>query len=163
MKKVFLILLPFTILVGCQQRTPQTEQIVAENTVTGKNYGASFEENDVLTVTQLEQAVQQQDSIQAVVTGEIASSCQSKGCWMDVRLSDNSTMKVTFRDYGFFLPIENLEGKTVIFTGIAKRELISVDDQRHYAKDAGKSDSEINAIANPSEEIRFVADGVIIK
>ncbi len=82
---------------------------------------------------------------------------------MDVKLKDSSTMKVTFRDYGFFLPTENLKGRTVVFTGTAKRETISVEDQRHYAKDAGKSNDEIAAITSPKEELRFVADGVILK
>lgn len=82
---------------------------------------------------------------------------------MDVKLAENSIMKVTFRDYGFFMPVEDLKGRKVVFTGIAKREVISVDDQRHYAKDAGKSETEIASITSPKEELRFVADGVILK
>ncbi|MBJ6118024.1 DUF4920 domain-containing protein [Pontibacter sp. BT310] len=117
----------------------------------------------MLSVTQLEDAISEQDSVKATVNGVIVESCQSKGCWMDVKLADNSTMKVTFRDYGFFLPVEDLEGKTVVFTGTAKKEVISVEGQRHYAEDAGKSAAEISAITSPKEELRFVADGVKIK
>ena len=32
------------------------------------------------------------------VKGTIASVCQVKGCWMDVKLSDEKSMKVMFKD-----------------------------------------------------------------
>ena len=127
------------------------------------SFGAAFAEENVVSTEQLQTLVQGKDSVEAVVTAEVVESCQSKGCWMDVKLADNSTMKVTFRDYGFFLPIEDLKGRTVVFTGTAKREVISVDDQRHYAQDAGKPKEEIAAITEPREELRFVADGVKLK
>ncbi|MDQ4141102.1 MAG: DUF4920 domain-containing protein, partial [Bacteroidota bacterium] len=82
-----------------------------------------------------------------------------KGCWMDVKLNNDTRMKVRFRDYGFFVP-KNLNGKEVVFEGTAYQEVISVADQQHYLKDAGKSDAEIQAIVKPKKEITFVADGV---
>ena len=162
-KTIFTALLLSTILFSCSQeaKTDATEETIA--TSESNVYGSDFTEQNTLSVTQLQDAISDQDSVKATVSGVIVESCQSKGCWMDVKLADNSTMKVTFRDYGFFLPVENLEGKSVVFTGVAKREVISVDDQRHYAEDAGKSATEIAAITSPREELRFVADGVKIK
>ena len=157
---IFALFLGFTIS-SCNQQ--QTSGKAAQETAVAteaKVYGADFTEDNVLSVTQLQDALVGQDSVQATITGEIVESCQSKGCWMDVKLADNTTMKVTFRDYGFFVPVEDLSGKTVVFTGTAKREVISVEDQRHYAEDAGKPASEISAITSPKEELRFVADGV---
>ncbi|MER2998279.1 DUF4920 domain-containing protein [Pontibacter populi] len=157
-------LLLSTFLFSCGQSENANEATAnTAETAEPNVYGSDFTEQNTLSVTQLQDAVSEQDSVKATVSGVIVESCQSKGCWMDVKLSDNSTMKVTFRDYGFFLPVENLEGKTVVFTGTAKREVISVDDQRHYAEDAGKSAHEIAAINTPREELRFVSDGVKIK
>lgn len=166
MKKTILLLFSVAVLAGCNETKPGHD--AADATASAENfsenvYGASFAEKNIITTADLQSAVAGKDSLQATVTGEIASSCQAKGCWMDVKLADNSTMKVTFRDYGFFLPVEDLEGKTAVFSGIAKREVISVEDQRHYAQDAGKSESEIQAITAPREELRFVADGVVLK
>lgn len=151
---------------GCnqEQQTSQNEpETTTEAVATSTTFGKKFSEENVMTMAQLQEVVREQDSVQAIVAGEIVASCQSKGCWMDIKMVDNSTMKVTFKDYGFFLPIEDLTGKEVVFTGTAKRALTSVDDQRHYAKDAGKSQQEIEAITAPKEELRFVADGVILK
>lgn len=166
MKKLLLPAFVICICLGCnkEQQTAQIETVeTSETVVAGNTYGQKFDETNVMSMAQLQEAVQTKDSVQAVVAGEIVSSCQSKGCWMDIKMADNSTMKVTFRDYGFFLPIEDLSGKNVVFTGTAKRELTSVEDQRHYAQDAGKSQKEIEAITSPKDELRFVADGVIIK
>ncbi|TXK26990.1 DUF4920 domain-containing protein [Pontibacter qinzhouensis] len=116
-----------------------------------------------MSVEELQQAVARKDSVQATVTAEIVESCQAKGCWMDVKLADNSTMKVKFRDYGFFLPTEDLSGRQVVFTGTAQMKTVSVADRKHYAEDAGKSEEEINEITTPSEELAFVADGVILR
>lgn len=159
MKKLFVLLLAASTLYGCSQTKPEDAEVVqAENT-----YGAAFAEENVISTTQLQQALSDQDSLQATVTAEIVESCQSKGCWMDVKLADGSTMKVTFRDYGFFMPVEDMTGKTVVFTGTAKHEEVSVDDQRHFAEDAGKTQDEIQAITAPRKELRFVADGVVLK
>ncbi|WP_299985612.1 DUF4920 domain-containing protein [uncultured Pontibacter sp.] len=166
MKKLFALLLAAAALQSCSQTntTNEGQEITTAATETEANtYGASFTEDNVLSAGQLQQAVGGNDSIQATVAAEIVQSCQSKGCWMDVKLEDGSTMKVTFRDYGFFLPVEDLSGKTAVFTGMAKHEVISVEDQRHFAEDAGKSSEEIAAITKPREELRFVADGVKLK
>ncbi|HEY4651476.1 MAG TPA: DUF4920 domain-containing protein [Pontibacter sp.] len=163
-KTLFSVMLASSLLFSCnsQQSNTTPAQEAATTTEAGA-YGANFTEDNLLSVKQLQDAAAGADSVQATVTGEIVESCQSKGCWMDVKLADNSTMKVTFRDYGFFLPVEDLKGKTVVFTGTAKHEVVSVEDQRHYAEDAGKSAAEIAAITEPSKELRFVADGVKLK
>lgn len=153
---------------GCNQNqaTTSSETDNASEAVASTSssaFGAAFAEENIIPASELMAAVADKDSVKATVTAEIKESCQAKGCWMDVKLADDNTMKVTFRDYGFFVPIEDLEGRQVVFTGTAKREVISVEDQQHYAKDAGKSEAEIAAITSPKEELRFVADGVILK
>ncbi len=40
---------------------------------------------------------------------------------------------------------------------------MSVEDQRHYAEDAGKSPEEVEAITTPAVTLSFLADGVKIK
>ncbi|GHA60628.1 DUF4920 domain-containing protein [Pontibacter akesuensis] len=166
MKKIAFPLLIAASLFACNKSKPDTtapEAVAQQPAAKGTTYGTTVSEAEVLPAAALAEAVAGKDSLQATVAAEVVESCQAKGCWMDVKLADNRQMKVTFRDYGFFLPVENLEGRQVIFTGTAKREMVSVEDQRHFAEDAGKSASEIAAITAPKEELRFVADGVILK
>lgn len=66
---------------------------------------------------------------------------------------------VKMKDYAFFVPTA-LKGKSVILEGNAEKEITSVKELKHYAKDAKKSQSEIDAITLPKEEIRFLANGI---
>jgi len=63
------------------------------------------------------------------------------------------------KDYAFFVPVA-LKGKNVVLEGTAEKEITSVDELKHYAKDAKKSKNEIDAITVPKEEIRFLAKGI---
>ena len=167
MKKTIILLSLAVIGVSCNHTKPATEAAdsatTGSSTSSGNIFGAAVPEADAMPAAQLTDAITGKDSLQVTVAAEVVESCQAKGCWMDVKLADNTTMKVTFRDYGFFVPVEDLKGRQVIFTGTARREVVSVADQRHYAEDAGKSREEIAAITAPKEELRFVADGVILK
>ena len=70
-------------------------------------------------------------------------------------------MFVKFKDYGFFMPLD-LSGKTVVMHGNAFVEETSVDELKHLAEDAGKSEDEIAKITAPKKEFKFLADGVVI-
>ena len=96
------------------------------------------------------------------VSGKVTNVCQAKGCWMTLDAGNGETMMVTFKDYGFFVP-KDITGATVVIDGKAEIREVSVDEQRHMAADAGKSQKEIDAITTPKQELRFVADGVLIK
>ena len=93
--------------------------------------------------------------------GKILSSCPKKGCWMEMKF-DNDTVFVKFKDYGFFVPKNDIEGKKASINGILSSEKISVKELRHYAEDAGKSKLEISKIKNPKLKFSFLADGVQI-
>ena len=112
-------------------------------------------------LTKLEKS-EKLDNVQ--VEGTVKAVCQAKGCWMTIVSDDASkqTMMVKFKDYGFFMPLD-CSGKTVIMQGNAYTETTSVDELRHYAEDAGKSKEEIAKITEPKSELKFMADGVILK
>lgn len=78
---------------------------------------------------------------------------------MKIAQTDGSGIMIRFKDYKFFMP-QDIVGKDVVLDGVAKKETVSVEDQKHYAEDAGKSAEEINKITEPSTEISFTAKGV---
>jgi len=93
----------------------------------------------------------------------INQTCSNKGCWMTVDMGDEEEMMVRFKDYGFFVPIEGMEGKPTVFEGFAYTETRSVEELQHLAKDAGEDEATIAAITEPEESLTFMASGVIIK
>ena len=126
-------------------------------------YGEKISPDGAINSEALLSEMLESDSISTKLAANIEATCKMKGCWMDVAMADGSTMKVTFKDYGFFVPKEGVEGKEAIIEGYAKAVETDVETLKHYAKDAGKSQEEIDQITEPKKEIAFVATGVIIK
>jgi hypothetical protein len=80
---------------------------------------------------------------------------------MMIDLGGDEEMRVTFKDYDFFVP-KDISGRTAIMEGTVKRKITDVATLRHYAEDAGKKPEEIAAIVDPVKSLVFVADGVIL-
>ncbi|MCI4668668.1 MAG: DUF4920 domain-containing protein [Bacteroidia bacterium] len=97
------------------------------------------------------------------LSGSIDKVCQAKGCWMTLKGDDGKEMRVTFKDYGFFVP-KDASGKTAIVEGNMKVDTTSVEDLIHYAIDGGMSEKEAEEkYTEPEMTLSFVASGVIIK
>ena len=92
-----------------------------------------------------------------VVEGTIDEACPKKGCWMTFVHGDES-MRVSFKDYGFFVPLDSA-GSTARMEGTFAIREIPLDEARHYLEDAGKLD-EAAALTGPQEGYEFVATGV---
>ena len=52
------------------------------------------------------------------VNGEVASVCKKKGCWMKMDMGEGNNMRITFKDYGFFVPLD-CDGKVATIEGKA--------------------------------------------
>lgn len=145
------------------EKAPQTTyEIVGEAAVVPGNYGDIFEEEKVLSPGEMVAKVEEVGTFEGKITGEIKEVCTKKGCWFSMDLPNGQAMRVTFKDYGFFLPT-NSQGFPIVMEGVAKVTETDVETLRHYAEDQGKSKEEVEAITEPKKEISFEATGVIIK
>jgi hypothetical protein len=135
-------------------------QFVAAQDV--QHYGKKIDENGAISMSELMEKTADGKELQVKVYGKVEEVCQTKGCWMLINKGDGTTMRVKFKDYGFFVP-KNCAGKTAILEGKAFFRMVSVDELKHYAEDAGKSKEEIEAIKNPEKALAFEAEGVILK
>ncbi|MCP1384270.1 DUF4920 domain-containing protein [Runella salmonicolor] len=125
-------------------------------------FGKKINDKGALASAELPKKMAAKEKMSAKVVGTVESVCQAKGCWMKVKTADGQTMRVSFKDYGFFVP-KDIAGKTVVFEGEAKMKTTPVAELQHYAEDAGKSKEDIAKITEPKHELTFVADGVIVK
>jgi hypothetical protein len=113
------------------------------------------------SMTEHYQTMKSGDSINTKMIAKVKEVCQAKGCWMTLNLEDGNEVLVKFKDYGFFMP-KDIAGKEVIINGKAFVEEVSVDEQKHYAEDAGQTKEEIAKITEPKRTYSFEADGVLI-
>lgn len=91
------------------------------------------------------------------ISGTVEEVCQSKGCWMTLRNEQNQSVRVTFKDYGFFVP-KDIQGREVILEGTASVAELEEDVAKHYADDAGKEYDE-----SMKQEVSIVALGVLVR
>ena len=124
--------------------------------------GQETKQEDVVKTQNAEELTSYGDKILA--DGSISSleMMQAKGCWMKVELDGGGEAMVRFKDYAFFMP-KDISGKEVIINGYAFVEEMSVEDQKHYAEDGGKSEDEMAKITKPKKTFGFEADGVLLK
>ena len=94
------------------------------------------------------------------IAGKVTSVCKAKGCWMEVDNGVGKNVRISFKDYAFFVP-RDCEGQVVYAQGIARYDTTSVAMLKHYAEDAHKSKAQINAITKPEIELTFEAEGVL--
>jgi len=124
--------------------------------------GDSITTEGAVAVANLPELLAGSDSIQCKLEGEITAVCQTKGCWMKMPLGEGQDVRIKFKDYGFFVPM-NSSGRNAFIEGYAYVDSVSVSELRHLAKDAGESEDEIAAIDRGTVEYTFMASGVIIE
>ncbi len=158
--KHVLFIAGIAFLASCGNTNQSTEQVTEEVEIT--KHGESITEEGAVTSAEFLTQVEGKDSLNVKLTANIAEVCSSKGCWMKLDMGNGETIRVTFKDYEFFVP-KDAAGKTATIQGVAKLDTVDVATLKHYAEDADASQEEIDAITEPEIKYAFEAVGVIIK
>ena len=74
---------------------------------------------------------------EVLVATRIAKVCQKKGCFF-VAQEGPSTARVSFKDYGFFIPTDS-GGKNVVLLGTFSRKSVSKEEAEHFSADLGET------------------------
>lgn len=165
MKTFFSLILLVSVLFSCKNEN-KTNKNNSDTVVETqyKSFGKSIIPDDAIAAKSMSEhykTMTSGDSINTKMIAKVDEVCQAKGCWMKVDLGNSEKVMVKFKDYGFFMP-KNIAGKEVIINGKAFVEEVSVNEQRHYAEDAGATPEEIAAITEPQKTLSFLADGVLL-
>ncbi|WP_223033113.1 DUF4920 domain-containing protein [Hanstruepera marina] len=167
MKNIFSLLLLAFIIVSCKNNEQKTELETVEvetPEIAYASFGDKIEADNAVDASVMAEkfkAMQVGDSVSSKMVAKVDEVCQAKGCWMRLDLGNDEQVMVKFKDYGFFMP-KNIAGKEVIINGKAFVEETPVEELRHFAEDAGKSEEEIAAITEPKRTYSFLADGVLL-
>lgn len=155
MKKLFFLFAASLAIYSCSN---------GKKEITGVQtfYGTEFKIENAVAATALPALAKEGKATDVIVEGKVNAVCKKKGCWMTIDLGNNEEMRVTFKDYGFFVP-KDCDGKEATFKGTATFDTTSVADLQHYASDEGLSQEEIDKITEPEIALVFEATGVVIK
>ena len=95
-----------------------------------------------------------------IVEGVIERVCTSKGCWMEIApKAGESGARVTFKDYGFFVPTGS-QGWLVKAEGQFAVKTLSEEKAAHYESEGARVKRQADGTAT---EISFVATGVELR
>lgn len=162
MKKITCLLALGLFVISCGKKEEVKEEVKLTDSYAV--FGDSISNEGALSSAEMMEkfeSLKEGDTVNVKFTSKINDVCQKKGCWMNVALENDNSTFVKFKDYAFFVPM-NAEDKDVIVEGKAYVSIESVDDLKHYAKDAGKSQEAIDSIVAPKTTYSFMANGVLI-
>ena len=95
-----------------------------------------------------------------VVEGVITKSCTNKGCWMELAPAEKQAgMRVTFKDYAFFIPLKS-QGMKARAEGVAEVKTLSKAEADHLEGEGAKLTRNADGTAS---EVSFVASGVELR
>lgn len=169
MKKLVFIVVAAVVFTACNNSVKKntTETEIAEETVAQEmayqEFGDKITDAEAMTKEEMYETyknLKPGDTVQVKFISKVNSVCQNKGCWMRMDMGEEEAL-VKFKDYGFFMPMD-IAGDQVIVSGKAFIDEMSVEDQRHFAEDGGKSKEEIAAITEPKRTLSFTANGVLL-
>lgn len=127
-------------------------------TETHEIFGAEVSEwNEGMDLVSIIKSSEELAGKEITLETKVAEVCQKKGCFF-VANQDGYTARITFKDYGFFIPTDAL-GKTVRLVGTFEVKELSEDQAKHYAEDAGNDPNEVEGT---QKEYSIVATSVMV-
>ena len=126
----------------------------------GMTFGETITSEGAITSDVLVKKLDKESKMDVKVEGEVAQVCAAEGCWLKMKTA-TGTILVKMKDHKFLVPL-SMNAKTIVVKGIAEKKITSVEMQKHYAEDAGKTKEEIEAIKEPKQEIVLQATGIVV-
>ncbi|WP_309242991.1 DUF4920 domain-containing protein [Hyalangium versicolor] len=105
---------------------------------------------------------QEHDGKTVLLEGQVRKACERKGCWMELATAKDAKgpgVRVTFKDYGFFVPLDSA-GSTARVEGVVQVAELSDERAKHY-----ESEGAIIARGKDGKprEVQLVASGVELR
>lgn len=100
-------------------------------------------------------------SQQVLTTGTVTKVCEKMGCWVVVK-DGETQVRITMKDNGFAVPKAILNKKVVAVGNIQQKDL-PAKVLRHYLKDEGKTDAEIEKMKIDAPQTVYLFDATGIK
>lgn len=148
--KQIMILLTAVVVVACGSKSPEG------------TYGGSVDTAVYLSPDELMTRLDSSLSIDCTLKGTVEQVCQAEGCWLKLKKSDGGSLLVRTKDHTFTVP-KDIADHTVFVTGLVHWDTTDVATLKDYAKDAGKSDAEIDSITAPEIVPVMEAEGVLVR
>ena len=102
------------------------------------------------------------DGKSVAVEATVRKACQKKGCWMELApaaAAKGPGVRVTFKDYGFFVPLDSA-GRKAKVEGVVKVAELSEEMAKHYEAEGAQVP---RGKDGKPREVQLVASGVELR
>jgi len=115
---------------------------------------------EVVSFEKLLSSPQEYDGKTVALEAKVRQACTKKGCWMELAAADKGPgVRVTFKDYGFFVPLDSA-GSTAKVEGTVKVAELSPEKAKHFESEGAKVAKDKDG---KYREVQLVAVGVELR
>jgi hypothetical protein len=164
--KVFLVVVLAACVavaaVGAPQERNDTKPVTSEEVKSSEPgeaivRGEKIGDSPVVSLADVMKQPEKYQDKTIILEGTVDGVCQKKGCWMElVPAPGEAGVRVTFKNYGFFVP-KDAKGFKVRAEGKLKFTTLSKEDADHYEEEGARL---VRNADGTVKEIGFVASGV---
>ncbi len=122
-------------------------------------YGAAFEPGPELPLAALLANPRAYADQNVITEGTVQRACTTKGCWMEIGEGEDAC-RVTFKDYGFFVPTDSAGARARIQGRLDTRVVEAAAVEHLEAEGARFKNKQANGTAT---EVRLIASAVQLK
>ena len=125
-----------------------------------KTFGSPVAGGATLALSDVLKAPEEFADQSVLVEGEVRRACTRKGCWMELSTAQDPAApgcRVTFKDYGFFVPIDSAGSKARVEAKVESK-LLKPSLVTHMEEEGAKFADK--AADGSAREVRLVATGV---
>jgi len=170
----FSLVLVLSPLVGCEKRSAAGQPLASSSaaapaasspSIAGgvKAFGAPISAGPELKLAEVLASPERFRDQTITVEGQVRSACTRRGCWMEVAEGNDPKLpgcRVTFKDYGFFVPTDSAGARTRV-QGTFGLNTLPPERVAHLESEGGQfprknADGSVN-------ELRLVATGVELR
>jgi hypothetical protein len=131
--RILLLGLGLLTFAACQNSTEEAasdEVAAVVEAPTFTVYGDSIQSEGALQPDEFLSQMAGKDTMEVTLEAKINQTCRVKGCWMTLDMGNGEEMRVSFKDYGFFVPVA-LQNKTVKVQGRLKAKLVDKESKEY--------------------------------
>jgi hypothetical protein len=154
------LLLLLTVLACNTQPSPEPEAVAkpAPAPPPRKTFGAPLGQSPEVALADVLKSPDQFADRTVRVEGAVRAACTRKGCWMELsEAPDAPGCRVTFKDYGFFVPTDSAGSKARVEAKVESK-VVKPEMVAHLESEGAKFPEK--AADGSAREVRLVATGV---
>lgn len=161
---VVLVALLTTVSAAAPQESAKEKPLTVEKVKSSETNsvvvrGEKIGDSPVIKLSDVMKDPEKYKNKKIILEGTVDAVCQKKGCWMVVIPEpDEPGVRVTFKDYGFFVP-KDAKGAKVRAEGTIQFTTLSKEDADHLEEGGARL---VRSPDGTASEIGFVASGVVL-